>query len=344
MPNTAHGFYYPNDTTNLAPLHTVLANMQTSVNSYFNANVTVHPIANIAGRAALISEYPPTTTFPLVTWRADAPASQKLEVTTDGITWSAIGADPAALTYNAQTLTGPQKLQVRTNIGAFSPTIASFSGDVNTVLTQGWYQVSSSSTNTPRADECLMEVLESPTNVVQRLSYVANERTTWTRTYLISASTWSAWRCLDPTPVSLPSARLVRTTTGPSVSSSTWAQVTFSSATYDTSGLVNPGTGVATVPAGGDGKWRAELNFPWANYGSAFRRIVAIFKGSTATGASLAAVQSTAAGRFWAYVAAETNLVAGDTITCWVWSDTSSGGSTIETGAPPTTFNFKRVE
>jgi len=88
MPNTAKGLYYPDGTTDLSPLETVMANMQVSVDSYLGANSTIHPIANVAGRAAIVALYAPTAASPLFAWRQDAPAGQNLEYTTNGSTWA----------------------------------------------------------------------------------------------------------------------------------------------------------------------------------------------------------------------------------------------------------------
>jgi hypothetical protein len=91
MPNTNLGIYYPDDTTNVTPLHTVLGAISTSVDSYLAANATIHTIANTAGRAAVIAKYPPTVSNPVFTWRQDATSGKNLEYTLDGTTWKAIG-------------------------------------------------------------------------------------------------------------------------------------------------------------------------------------------------------------------------------------------------------------
>jgi hypothetical protein len=94
MPTTARGIYYPDTSTNITPLETVLATMATSVDTYLSANATIHTIANTAARAALVSAYSPTVSNPLFAWRQDAAAGNNLEYTTNGTTWLAYGGKP----------------------------------------------------------------------------------------------------------------------------------------------------------------------------------------------------------------------------------------------------------
>lgn len=103
MPTTGKGLYYPDDTTNVAPLHPVLAAMQTSVDTYLGANATIHTIANVAGRAAVVALYPPTAATPLFTWRQDADTQYKLEYTVDGTNWVAYTSGATFLPTYAST-------------------------------------------------------------------------------------------------------------------------------------------------------------------------------------------------------------------------------------------------
>lgn len=107
MPNTAKGLYYPDSSTVISPIETVLANMQASVDTYLGSNATIHPIANVGARAALVALYPPTTSSPLFAWRADAVVGQYLEFTTDGTNWFAYNTSTtrALTTEDVDTLT-----------------------------------------------------------------------------------------------------------------------------------------------------------------------------------------------------------------------------------------------
>ncbi len=91
MPNTSLGIYYPDESTNITPLHTVLGAISTSVDGYLQDNATVHTVANVAGRAALVAAYPPSVSSPLILWRQDLGTGAKLEYTVDGTTWGTIG-------------------------------------------------------------------------------------------------------------------------------------------------------------------------------------------------------------------------------------------------------------
>lgn len=54
------------------------------------------PVANTTERAAVATAIAPSTSRPLVVWRADAPAGQNLETTTNGTTWATIKAGDVA--------------------------------------------------------------------------------------------------------------------------------------------------------------------------------------------------------------------------------------------------------
>lgn len=103
MPNTAKGLYYPDSSTVISPIETLLANMQASVDSYLGANSVIHPIANVAARAALVALYPPTASTPLFAWRQDAPVQFQLEYTVDGTNWVAFTSGSTFLPSYAST-------------------------------------------------------------------------------------------------------------------------------------------------------------------------------------------------------------------------------------------------
>ncbi len=103
MPTTAKGLYYPDDTTNVAPLHPVMAAMQSSVDAYLTDNMTIHPIPNTGARAGLVALYPPSASKPLFAWRQDADTQYKLEYTVDGTNWVAYTAGATFLPTYAST-------------------------------------------------------------------------------------------------------------------------------------------------------------------------------------------------------------------------------------------------
>lgn len=103
MPTTAKGLYYPDDTTNVAPLHPVMAAMQSSVDAYLTDNMTIHPIPNTGARAGLVALYPPSASKPLFAWRQDASSQVKLEYTIDGTNWVAYTSGATFLPTYAST-------------------------------------------------------------------------------------------------------------------------------------------------------------------------------------------------------------------------------------------------
>lgn len=87
MPTTSQGIYYPDSTTNVAPLHTVFSTMASSIDTVLAGGVRVHRAANTTARNALVSQFPPSAANPLIVWRADAPNGRELEYTKNGSTW-----------------------------------------------------------------------------------------------------------------------------------------------------------------------------------------------------------------------------------------------------------------
>lgn len=87
MPTTSQGIYYPDSTTNVAPLHTVFSTMATSIDNILAGDVQIHKVANTTARNALVAQFPPSAANPLFVWRADATNGQELEYTKNGTTW-----------------------------------------------------------------------------------------------------------------------------------------------------------------------------------------------------------------------------------------------------------------
>lgn len=87
MPTTPQGIYYPDSTTNVAPLHTVFSAMASSIDDALAGGVQIHRVANVTERNALVPQFPPSAANPLFVWRADATNGQELEYTKNGTTW-----------------------------------------------------------------------------------------------------------------------------------------------------------------------------------------------------------------------------------------------------------------
>src|SRR3954471_23751364 len=60
---------------------------------------TVVPVANVTARAALATLVAPTSSKPLVVFRADATAGQQIEYSTNGSTWTTVGVLAPAVPY-----------------------------------------------------------------------------------------------------------------------------------------------------------------------------------------------------------------------------------------------------
>lgn len=83
MATTAEGLVVPSGSDAFDPQGDIVA-LATSVQSRM-----VIPVANSAARSALVSaiSWTPSSTQPLIVWRADATSGRELEVTTNGSSW-----------------------------------------------------------------------------------------------------------------------------------------------------------------------------------------------------------------------------------------------------------------
>lgn len=96
----ANGMVFYGPTDPVEPLQGLFNGQSSAISAKFGAQTQIVRIANIAGRAAAISDRsgrPISAADPLVTWRADAAAGTQMEYTTNGTSWS---------TYFAGTDTG----------------------------------------------------------------------------------------------------------------------------------------------------------------------------------------------------------------------------------------------
>lgn len=84
----SNGVYFYEETDPATPLHTLLNTGQQSVSNAVDLTTRIFEVANTTERNALVAERSPSDSRPLFVWRADAPSDAKLEVTTDGTTWS----------------------------------------------------------------------------------------------------------------------------------------------------------------------------------------------------------------------------------------------------------------
>lgn len=87
MPTTPFGIWYPGSSDAVTPLETTFSTMASSIDNVLAGNVQIHRVDNITQRNALVSQFPPSATDPLVVWRADATNGQELEYTKNGTTW-----------------------------------------------------------------------------------------------------------------------------------------------------------------------------------------------------------------------------------------------------------------
>lgn len=87
MPTTPLGIWYPGSSDVVTPLETAFSTMASSIDNVLAGGVQIHRVDNITQRNALVSQFPPSATDPLVVWRADATNGQELEYTKNGTTW-----------------------------------------------------------------------------------------------------------------------------------------------------------------------------------------------------------------------------------------------------------------
>ena len=100
----ANGIYMYSDTDPLVPFASLLNTGQASVSAKF-ASVDaglIHYVANTTERDNLAATFNPSTSKPLFVYRANAAPSARVEYSTGGGTWQALGGYPAAETFSTQ--------------------------------------------------------------------------------------------------------------------------------------------------------------------------------------------------------------------------------------------------
>lgn len=132
MPTTPKGLWYPDETDNISPLDTVLANMQASTDVAMESVLVynpagIHKVADAAGLTALTSAlsaagYPVGPTNPIYAERTD---TGLLYRSVASGTWTEVIPTPASfpnVRYDAaQTLTLTEQERARDNIAAAGP-------------------------------------------------------------------------------------------------------------------------------------------------------------------------------------------------------------------------------
>lgn len=232
-----------------------------------------------------------------------------------------------------------------TILGAVGQQGTPFAGDMNTLIAGGTYQITSGAIGGPVPDGAYTGVVtETSSHVVQVLVGVdaVSGYRTYTRRYDRAGASWSGWRALDQ---DLLGARAVRNTAGPSVPASTYTKMAgFTSAEYDDgdeSPIINLSTGAITIPVAG--RWRITFSAPWRNYGSVYRRMLAIAAGTAdATTSQKNRTEISTNERLYFSVSVTVVANAGDTFQAWMWSDTSSSGP--ETDAVMTALEVQQVK
>ena len=88
--NDSNGILRVETSDDVSQLHSVFNSLAQSTSNAIGANTRVWPVANIAGRAAKVTEIGAsniTAAKPLIVWRADAPQGSNLEYTINGSVW-----------------------------------------------------------------------------------------------------------------------------------------------------------------------------------------------------------------------------------------------------------------
>jgi hypothetical protein len=93
----ANGIYFYEETDAVSPLHTLLNTGQQSVSDAFDGTTRIYPVSNTTTRNALATGFTPSTTDPLLVYRADA---KQIE-SNDGTGW--IPQNARAFMTNART-------------------------------------------------------------------------------------------------------------------------------------------------------------------------------------------------------------------------------------------------
>jgi len=133
----ANGIVYLQDTDDISPFHTLINVLQSATSNALNAKIRIARVANITERNALAVSLGASPTNPLYTHRTDAPAGAQLEYTTNGTTWTTLGArvgakvqmSNGAVASSTITALGPDAALrngspgfVRTSVGIQVPT------------------------------------------------------------------------------------------------------------------------------------------------------------------------------------------------------------------------------
>lgn len=215
--------------------------------------------------------------------------------------------------------------------------------DFNTYLTGGAFGMSTDATNGPMpSKQGVLTVRELPNAIAQQFQLISTPYTTWTRRYLISSTSWTAWRCLDPSEIK---GHMVKTTTGynsggGNYPDSAWTQVSgFDSSPIATGVTVSNSAGTFTITETTD--YDIEFYQRWSDVGSTARfRAGAIVKGTSApaTDASnVIATQGVESSGFLQQTTAKLKqaLVSGDVVTFWIRGSATSAAFNATNSAIP---------
>lgn len=126
MATTSLGIYYPDETTNITPLHTVLGAMSSSVDGVlvgpvYRTPMGVHVIADAAARAGLLASltsggYTPGASNPVLIYQVDT----ALQYMYNGTSWAPVAGPPAFASTGARDTAIPSPvagMQVTTGTG-----------------------------------------------------------------------------------------------------------------------------------------------------------------------------------------------------------------------------------
>lgn len=85
------GIMYLEDTDSISPLNATINALQAGTSDTLDSNIRIWRVANVSERNALATSHTPSADKPLAVWRKDSPLENKIEVTEDGTTWTALG-------------------------------------------------------------------------------------------------------------------------------------------------------------------------------------------------------------------------------------------------------------